>query len=272
MTNILSGKLEMTKLLAVIKIIQENEQYFTNYLNNSLFNLYTINIIDFNNLNAFTDDIKKLFYFSMSTRQRIRNNPFEDNNTIEIENKVIHSLEILNNAGTTDVSERYYKCLNQLNQIKGAGQKIITMFVKFAVDHSINLNETEELKKRLWIPLDIHLIKFLFTSYYNKGIYLPTNRFNLFSENVNPENLNFTFNNNEPRNNHYFRLQTMVKRQFRDEQIEAPPIILDKLWIIGKTQCNYTKFSTIISCDNCFFKGTFPNNEGIEEPICSRNE
>jgi hypothetical protein len=265
----------MSKFNEIVQILLSEEERLQEYFNHVIFIPYEISEIDFNNFGNHTDDIKRLFYFSLTTRQRGANNHHIEWDDNTAENPVLRALTILND-NTIEISKRYFGCLKELSQFQGqgVGQKIITMFVKFVVFHSQNLTDVEAIKKYLWIPLDIHMVRFLFTRIYKEREgYVDTNRFNLIEEEVNTASLKVKINDNyEPKENRLYQLQKKIKDLFNENGLgDITPIILDYLWVIGSTKCNNTSVSLNISCNICPFNVTFTNNDGIDENICLRN-
>jgi hypothetical protein len=257
----------MSKLKKVVEIIDENIGYFNRYYNNAIFSYYKIKPINFDNIHRSLKDAVKIFYFSLTTRQRSRNNPIEQNAHVGIWEAVFESLYTLNDTNL-DIEQRYFLSMEGLNNVTGAGQKIITMFIKFLIFHSKKLNNKVELEKILWVPLDVHLIKFLFTNIYIKNEsyhgYQKTHRFRIFDERINQAKLNLSIDDDgSPNLNELFFLQKIISDEFSRDNIKQPPIILDNLWVIGSARCVYTKFSPLISCAECMFKGKYNKKRNI---------
>lgn len=245
----------MSNLPQIVKIIKDNIAYFDQYYQSKIFDTYNIGLIDFNNIDGSEINALKLFYFSLTTRQRTSNNPINDNDRENIKNIVLNVLKTLNDVNL-GIEQRYFLSLRELNTVRGAGPKIITMYIKFLISHSVNLQDKEKLMKILWIPLDIHLIKFLSQSYYgNHGKLIEPARFRLFDRPINPILFNLSINQDGTpnTNNEYFIVQEIIRKRFIEENIPEPPIILDHLWVIGSARCIHTKFSELISCYGCPF-------------------
>lgn len=252
----------MSKLQRVVEILNENQQFFEDYFLNHVVRIYSINIIDFDNINESLNDALKLFYYSMTTRQRTPNNPIQ--NRDELEQHVRKALQHLNDINI-EVLQRYYNTVRELNCINGAGQKIISMFLKFVVMHSENLINIEEVRRLLWLPLDVHLIKFLFTTYSENGLQKWPHRLKIFEHMVNKDELNLRFCEEGVVNNHLLEIQNLIKETFEDQNIDSPVIVLDNLWVIGATRCNFVRFSDKISCNNCMFNIEYKN-----QSLCER--
>ena len=223
--------------------------------------------LNFANIQASNNDALKLFYFSLTTRQRTSNKPINTSTKRKIDRKIKKSLEILSDI-STPVEKRYFDTMKELNEISGAGQKIITMFIKFLIIHSENLPSRRKLLKILWIPLDVHLIKFLYRR-HNGNL---TKRFKLFEKNVDQNKLKIEFHRDGTiKENYLYELQKEIKEKFKANNINKPPIILDNLWVIGSTRCVNKKFSNLISCQDCPFSIQF-NENGILRNICRKEQ
>jgi hypothetical protein len=258
----------MSKLKKVVDIIEKNIGYFNSYYKNIIYSQNNIKLINLDNIEGSLNDALKLFYFSLTTRQRSPNDPLKPVTHREIEKTIRIALHTLNDTDLC-IKQRYFLSMKELNDITGAGQKIITMFIKYLIHNSINLNNKIELQKILWVPLDVHLIKFLFTNIYNnnKKEFQETHRFKIFNAYVSQAKLQLSIDDEgEPKENELYYLQRVILDKFIKDKIKSPPIILDNLWVTGSTRCVYTKFSPLISCAECMFKGMYNK----KRYICSK--
>ncbi len=257
----------MTKLKRIVSILEQNKLSYKKYYQEVIFKPYNIKPIDFSDINNSYNDALKLFYFSLTTRQRTSNNPITYEQNLLIKDKVEFTLRTLCDSEISP-EERYFSVLRELNRINGAGQKITTMFLKYLINNSKHLPQKRKLLQILWIPLDVHLIKFLFSRFNGE----PTKRFKIFRADVFQNKLSISFNRDGTiKQNFLYQLQKKIKDKFQLEHINNNPIIFDNLWIIGSTRCTNKKFSELISCIGCPFNSQYIDN-GTRKNMCKKEE
>ena len=135
-----------------------------------------------------------------------------------------------------NAKQRYETALVLINSIEGIGQKIAAMFIKFLVYYAKDFEGKKELEKELFIPIEAHVARLLFTKFNGK----KTNRLNLYDEAINQASLNYEFQTKPLRivDNKTVRLQRNIKQDFEELGIKEPPIILDYLWYLGYMYCS----------------------------------
>lgn len=158
-------------------------------------------------------------------------------------------------AEKCNARDRYYAALATINSVRGIGQKIATMFIKFLVYHNDKFPEKKNLERELFIPIDVHVKRLLFRT-REKGI---GRRLGIYDEyaDVGQQYATETDEDGELRikdgDYRMMRGQRMIREDFHDLGVKEPPIILDYLWYVGNRYCRHKSLPGI-SCDICFLR------------------
>ena len=247
-----------SRLVRVVGILSSNKALVDTYIEHTLFKPYNINIkrcIPESKI----EDAKRLFDFSFTTRKGGQNKEaLRKYRQAEpaIREELSHVLEILKGSG--DPKNKYLSSLaliHNIGGVRGIGQKIATMFLKFLVYYSEDFPGKDDLIQELLIPFDAHVMKLLFHKVNGKDV----SRLNLYPDDVNQATLHYDFQVEQDKftvtlKNELSRLQQNIREDFVSLNIMEPPIILDYLWYVGANYCTHSELSAI-SCKICFLKG-----------------
>lgn len=257
------------KLKEVVKILKDHKIEIDEYYEKTIFEPFQISD------NCFVEkdmkSIRRLFEFSLTTRQGGTTKKTTDEYK-KVENKVDELLEevvkiLLNkNIDAKEQNKRaFLKLLNE-KKINGMNQKIISMFLKFLIYHSSeNFDCKSELDRELFIPLDIHVLRFLFKKIEkgkkDKKTEDGIDLFDEFNEgfwhSIQQSSLSLPRNikkiDKTKKRQKFFLIQDEIKRKFEEAEITESPIILDYLWYVGTTYCRYRNLPKL-GCKICWLK------------------
>jgi len=233
------------RLKKTVEILQNYQDKIKAYYENITFKPYKIDIKNCLKKQEIEDTVR-LLDLSFTTRQGGQNKTA----LAEYPNsqKRMKIKSIFNNLYNTNKNpkEKYYSSLRILMGINGIGQKIATMFLKFLVRYGDDSKHKKELEKELFIPLDIHVLRLMFTEIDKKR----PNRLSLYKNKINQASLGYSFPKTKAiGDTKLFKIQKMIQDDFKELGIDESPIILDELWYIGTIYCRYKELE--IGCKIC---------------------
>jgi hypothetical protein len=240
------------RLRNVVELLVARQSEIDNYFYAYIFTPYRVDIENCfvgQNLEA----AKRLLDFSFTTRQGGQNSSAIQNYEIKKE-EVMERLEATLHVLKSDdfnARKRYEIGLALINGIEGIGQKIASMFLKFIIYYSKDFPTKREMVRELFIPFDSHVLKLLFTGINGES----TNRLNLYDEAINQSALQYDIKSAAPlvlKNTRLLKLQSNIREDFDELNLEEPPIILDYLWYVGSMYCS-ARFGDI-GCKVCFLQ------------------
>jgi len=248
------------RLVRTVRVLSQKKQIVDDYYKHFIFRPYKIDIkrciVD-----SRIEDAKRLLDFCFTSRQGGQNKTLlseYQKNAKNIRGNLKRILEKILN-GQDDAQSKYNSSLSLLHPIessngsllKGIGQKISTMFIKFLIYYSDDFPGKDQLLKELFIPFDTHVLNLLFSKVNGE----KSNRLKLYHEDVNQASLRYDFRRDEEgsiviKSNKLFELQKKIQNDFRVLKIEKPPIILDYLWYVGRFYCRIRLKDS--GCKICF--------------------
>lgn len=240
------------KLKRIVRLLADHRQEIIDYQRAEMFRPHKIDIENCLVKDKF-EDAKRLLDLSFTSRQggqtrKALKNYKKNRKAIQ---KTLRAAMTSLMREDWDYKRRYTTALNSVCTIEGIGQKIASMFIMFLVYYSKDFKGRDRLIEQLFIPLDTHVCRLLFTK-FNKEI---PDRINLYDESVNQSYLNYDWNLNPVRikENKTFRLQRKIQEDFTSLNISEAPVILDYLWYVGFMYCS--RGFGDIGCKICFLRG-----------------
>lgn len=252
----------MSKLKTIVEVLGSNMQWFQDYYMKRTYEPYYIQ----RNCLARDDYASGLRLLDVCFTSRQGG---QGTNTIQAYHNAVNVktieqvFELLKTPGSSEL--RVINALKVLNKIEGVGSKIASVYLRLLVTLA-DTDETRELERALPVPLDQHLLKFLFSEVKTNKRVEP-NRFNIFNESINSANLGLQFDRNGKPKGRFFTIQGRLHKLFTEEKIDRPIVILDNLWVVGHVFCNGARVSRRIACEQCMF-GKLKDENG--QDICGR--
>ncbi|ODS39198.1 hypothetical protein BEH94_03235 [Candidatus Altiarchaeales archaeon WOR_SM1_SCG] len=259
---------QKNKLNEVVEILNYRKPEIDNYYEESMFKPMGIKS------NCFVEkdmkSVRRLFEFSLTTRQGGTTKKTTDKYK-KVGNKVDGLLkEITDILSDKNINPKkryegaFFKLLN--SEIEGMNQKIISMFLKFLIYHSSkNFDGKSELDDALFIPLDVHVLRFLFKKVNKEK---EKDMIQLFDgdfwQSIWQSSLHLPRDITKIDNKKNFKIQNKIQNEFKEAKITEPPIILDYLWYIGTMYCRYRNLPKL-GCDICWLRDLCSSRESKDD-------
>jgi len=255
---------EMSKLKTIVEVLDSNIQWFQDYYMKVTYEPYNIQR-DCLARDDYASGLRLLDLCFASRQGNQRTEDIQAYHHVMNVKTIAQVFELLKNAGSSE--QRVMSALKVLNKIKGVGSKIASVYLRMIVTLA-DTDETRELEPALPVPLDVHLLKFLFSEVKTNKRVEP-NRFNIFNESINSANLGLQFDRIGKPKGKFFTIQGKLHKLFMEEKIDRPIVILDNLWVVGHVFCNGARVSRRIACEQCMF-GKLKDENG--QDICGQQK